>query len=221
MPIDEKGIRQAQSHEAASRLRELDCPLKGGEGPGRVEQVALDVHPRGLPGKGLLDGGGVDHDACAQIGRHRPARVVADQHQALARADIGGAMAQHAPDTDRPEVDFVLGTEQVWTHGPHEGRMATQRRQADGRVGGRSSGHLETVTDERGDLAIRPASTRVIAPGSTPAACIVGVSTWATRSTIACPRQTTSTSRVAQLAVPGTQAGRDDLGPDTSPDRTR
>ena len=99
MPFDKKRIRQAQGHEPTAGLREPDSPLEGGKGPRRVEQVALDVHRRRGPGESLLDGLGVDDDTRAQVRRHRAPRVVADQHHALAGAETGGAMAQHAPNT--------------------------------------------------------------------------------------------------------------------------
>ena len=90
MTFDKKRIRQTQSHEPPPAFASSTARCKGGEGPGRVEQVALDVHACSFAGEGLLNGGGVDHDTCAQIGRHRPPGVEADEHQALARADTRG-----------------------------------------------------------------------------------------------------------------------------------
>ena len=151
MPFDKEMIGQAQGHEPAAGLRELDGPLECCGGPGRVQQVALDVHRRRGPYEDLLDGRSVDHDACAQIRRHRPARVGADQHKALAGAQFDGATAQDAPNTDPGEVALVLLTENVMADGPHERRVRAQGGETDCSVGGRSPGHKDPAVHELGD----------------------------------------------------------------------
>ena len=93
----------------------------------------------------------VDHDARAEVRRHRAARVLGDEHQALAGGQTGGAVAQHAAHADRGEVALIALTERVGTHRADKGRTVSQRGEPGSSVGGRSAGDLDPGRHELED----------------------------------------------------------------------
>ena len=190
------GSDRLSATETARPLRQLDGPLDGGEGPGRVEQVTLEVDARRRPARSARSTASTSITTPAPrfvaIVR-RESAVTSTRHWPVATPPP--CTAEHAPHTERrrgrarsrrragrrPTEPTKVGTaaergerrRRCWRPSPR--RPATQ------------SAH---ELDDLGDPVAVDEGHRRRLDARRPRSC--AASTWASRSTMAWPMHTTS-----------------------------